>query len=180
MVFCARCGRKLNDGTKFCPGCGAPVQAQGGQTLRTDGARSVSASSNSQSQQSQSWEKLSQGKDLSGEFRADDIEQNKLLAVLSYFSLLVILPIFLAKESKYARFHANQGMILMIVTMGWQFASSMLSLAFSRFWWQLRFVLPFTGIVYILLLVLFVMGVANALSGKAKELPLIGKFRILN
>ena len=110
----------------------------------------------------------------------EDIEQNKLLAVLSYFSLLVILPIFLAKESKYARFHANQGLILMIVTMGWQFASSMLSLAFSRFWWQMRFILPFTGIVYILLLVLFVMGVANALSGKAKELPLIGKFRILN
>ncbi len=171
MVFCARCGRKLSDGTKFCPGCGASVQEQSRQT---------STSSHTQSQQPQSWEQLSQAKDLSGEFQVEDIEQNKLLAVLSYFSLLVILPIFLAKESKYARFHANQGLILMIVTMGWQFASSMLSLAFSRFWWQMRFILPFIGIVYILLLVLFVMGVANALSGKAKELPLIGKFRILN
>ena len=106
MVFCARCGRKLSDGTKFCPGCGASVQEQSRQT---------STSSHTQSQQPQSWEQLSQAKDLSGEFQVEDIEQNKLLAVLSYFSLLVILPIFLAKESKYARFHANQGLILMIV-----------------------------------------------------------------
>lgn len=176
MVFCARCGRKLSEGTKFCPGCGAPVQGQRAQPLHAEGARRGT----SQPSQAQSWETLSQAKDLSGEFQAEDIEQNKLMAVLSYFSLLVVLPILLAKESKYARFHANQGLILMIVTMGWQFASSMLTVAFSRFWWQMRFVLPFTGIVYILLLVLFVMGVANALSGKAKELPLIGKFRILN
>lgn len=161
---------------KFCPGCGAPVQGQRSQTSHMEGERRGS----SQSLQSQSLGTLNQVKDLSGEFQAEDIEQNKLMAVLSYFSLLVILPIFLAKESKYARFHANQGLILMIVTMGWQFASSMLTVAFSRFWWQMRFVLPFTGIVYILLLVLFVMGVANALSGKAKELPVIGKFRIIN
>lgn len=174
MVFCEKCGRKVSEETKFCPGCGTPLKARGEQNFRGEGGRT-----SSQPTQSKSWE-LSQEKDFSGEFRAEDVEQNKLLAVLSYFSILVVLPIFLAKESKFARFHANQGLILLIATMGWQFASSMLTVALSRFWWQLRFVLPFTGIVYLLLLACFFIGVANALNGKAKELPLIGKFRILN
>jgi RNA polymerase subunit RPABC4/transcription elongation factor Spt4 len=26
-MFCGSCGREINDGAKFCPGCGAAVQA---------------------------------------------------------------------------------------------------------------------------------------------------------
>lgn len=104
----------------------------------------------------------------------------QLMAVLSYFSLLVLLPILCAKDSKYARFHANQGLMLLLVSMGWQFISAMLNLVFDRYWWQFRFLLSLSGVGYLLNLVLFCMGVANAVTGKAKELPLIGHFRILH
>lgn len=36
------------------------------------------------------------------------------MAVLAYFGILVLIPILAAKESKFARFHANQGLILLI------------------------------------------------------------------
>lgn len=173
MIFCAKCGKKLNDGTKFCPRCGTAVPGgTGGQTS--------SCEHTTYSSQAQTWEQFNQTKDFSETFQPEDIERNKAMAVLSYFSLLVFLPLLLAKESKYARFHANQGLILLFSMMGWQFASSMLNLIFDRFWWQYRFLLPLSGVVYLLFLVLFFIGIANALNGKAKELPLIGKFRILN
>ena len=75
-----------------------------------------------------SWDQAGQMRDLSREFQESDVEQNKLMAVLSYFSLLVLLPILCAKDSKYARFHANQGLMLLLVSMGWQFISAMLNL----------------------------------------------------
>lgn len=171
MTFCAKCGKKLNEGAKFCPRCGTPAEIQGGAAACAADGKGAS--------QTSSWEQAVQTRDLSGGFSTEDVEQNKLLAVLAYFSVLVILPILLGKESKYARFHANQGLVLLIVTMGWQFVSVMLNLAFDRYWWQLRFMLSMTGVVYLLLLVLFCIGVVNALNGKAKELPLIGGLRIL-
>ena len=33
-----------------------------------------------------------------------DVEQNKVMAVLAYFGILVLIPILAAKESKFARF----------------------------------------------------------------------------
>ena len=117
-----------------------------------------------------SWDQAGQMRDLSREFQESDVEQNKLMAVLSYFS----------KDSQDARFHAHQGLMLRLVSMGWQFISAMLNLVFDRYWWQFRFLLSLSGVGYLLILVLFCMGVANAVTGKAKELPLIGHFRILH
>ena len=50
--------------------------------------------------------------DTTIEFDNQDIQNNKIMAILSYFGILVLVPILAAKESKFARFHANQGLIL--------------------------------------------------------------------
>lgn len=44
-------------------------------------------------------------------FTADpqDVQANKVMAILAYFGLLVFVPLFAAKESRFARFHTNQG-----------------------------------------------------------------------
>ena len=173
MVFCSKCGKKLNERARFCPKVRAPVGERGGS------GTSISQSGGGSSG-TFSWDQAGQMRDLSREFQESDVEQNKLMAVLSYFSLLVLLPILCAKDSKYARFHANQGLMLLLVSMGWQFISAMLNLVFDRYWWQFRFLLSLSGVGYLLNLVLFCMGVANAVTGKAKELPLIGHFRILH
>lgn len=106
-------------------------------------------------------------------FTADpqDVQANKVMAILAYFGLLVLIPLFAAKESPFARFHANQGLILLIAG----FVIWLVSMV-------LTFVSPFFGIISLLnivILVFAIIGIINAAKGEMKELPLVGKFRII-
>ena len=106
-------------------------------------------------------------------FTADpqDVQANKVMAILAYFGLLVLIPLFAAKESPFARFHANQGLILLIAG----FVIWLVSMV-------LTFVSPFFGIISflnIVILVFAIIGIINAAKGEMKELPLVGKFRII-
>lgn len=113
--------------------------------------------------------------DSTDEFDPADIEQNRIIAVFAYLSWLVLVPIFAAKDSKFARFHANQGLVLAIVEI---FCGIVLGF-FSN--------LPLVGWIFSLVgslfglvcLVFAVLGIVNAAGGRAKDLPIIGKFRIL-
>lgn len=87
-----------------------------------------------------------------------DAEENKIYAVLSYLSILVLVPLLAKKESKFAMFHAKQGLVLLV---GWIIG------------WLLSFV--FIGfLVNIVLIVFSVMGIINAATGKYTKLPLVG------
>ncbi len=44
-----------------------------------------------------------------------DVEDNKLIAAIGYVSILFVLPMFLKKNSKFAQFHAKQGLLLFII-----------------------------------------------------------------
>ena len=98
-------------------------------------------------------------------YTQEDIQENKVIAALSYFGLLVLIPLLVKKESPYCQFHAKQGLVLLI---SWV-AIGIIS------------VIPILGwLVGILgslfLLVMFVIGIINAFSGNVKELPVIGQF----
>lgn len=95
-------------------------------------------------------------------FDQADVDKNKAFAVIAYFGILVLIPIFLAKGSKFARFHSNQGLILMICGI----AAAVLSKVPVIKW--------FVWIIEIAIFVLFIMGILNAARGKAKRLPVIG------
>ena len=58
---------------------------------------------------------LNNTNDFTEEFEQEDIQNNKTMAILAYIGILVLIPIFAAKESKFARFHANQGLVLLII-----------------------------------------------------------------
>ena len=100
-------------------------------------------------------------------FEEKDINANKVMAIIAYLGILVVIPIFAAKDSKFARFHANQGLILLIAFL----ICSVIS------------VIPIVGIfgwvIDIILIVFMVKGIINAASGSAKRLPYIGKYEIL-
>ena len=115
------------------------------------------------------------------EYDREDIEKNKGMAVLSYFSLLVLIPFFrVRKTSKYARFHMNQGIVLTIVDTVYELLSyitvSIVMSISTRMGILVETTLDLISIVF---LILFIMGIVNAASGKAKELPTFGKIRIL-
>ena len=117
--------------------------------------------------------------DTTSEFDPQDIEKNKFMAILAYFGVLVIIPILAAKESKFARFHSNQGLILCIVAILYSVGYSILSSIILSISWHLYWLVSIIGILSFALLIWFVIGIINAANGKAKELPLIGHYKLL-
>jgi len=120
-------------------------------------------------------EKLTNTTDSTSEFDENDIQQNKTMSIFAYLSWLVLIPLLAAKESKFARFHCNQGIILAIVEIIAWVVLSILS------------IIPYVGWIFVIFnvllsvacLVLAILGIINAVNGKAKELPVVGKIRIL-
>lgn len=100
-------------------------------------------------------------------YTAEDIEKGKTMAGLSY--LLFFLPLVVCPESKYARFHANQALLLLIAAIAGNIILSIIPIV----GWML---MPIFGIC---ILVLGVMGLINGFGGKAKQLPIIGRFTLI-
>jgi len=99
-------------------------------------------------------------------FDPQDIEKNKVMAALAY--ILFFLPLIVCPDSKFGRFHANQGLLLLIVAFAGSFILTITIVGL--------FLVPFYSIA---IFVFAIIGFINGLNGKAKELPLFGKFRII-
>ena len=86
-----------------------------------------------------------------------DIEENKIIAALSYVWILCLVPLLLKRDSKFAQFHAKQGLVLFIIEV---FAS------FFLMW------LPVVGqLVALALLIISVVSFVKALSGEWWKIP---------
>ena len=109
-----------------------------------------------------------------------DVKDNKAFAILAYFGILVLVPIFAApKSSVYARFHANQGLVLWITSIILNAAGSILGI-FGELLGALSILTgAITFAAGIFTLVLAIMGIVNAAKGEMKELPVIGHFKLL-
>jgi len=114
-------------------------------------------------------------KDTTAEFDQNDIQQNKAMAILAYLSWLVLIPLFAAKDSKFAKFHCNQGLTLFICSIACSLLMTIL--AFIPFVRWIGFILG--SLLGVAILILAILGIINAANGQAKELPIIGKFTIL-
>lgn len=193
MTFCKNCGAQIDENARFCPNCGAQVTTDANSTFngQTQGGADSpfgQQSANQSSFQDTVAEKFNQfnnTSDTTAEFDPADIAANKLMGVLSYFSWLVLIPIFAAKDSKFARFHANQGLVLAITEVLWGACQYMI----RRILWRIvgihifgfySLITAALGLVNIVFLVFAIIGIINVANGKAKELPLIGKFKILS
>ena len=125
----------------------------------------------------------------------NDIKDNKIFALLSYIGPLFLVPILAAPKSKYARFHANQGLVLFLAEiiiavpleiLGWLNGFIFGNLGDTFLGW-LSFIPSLVGAVLGLIgfctgalaLVFAVIGVINAFQGKVTELPFIGRAKIL-
>lgn len=106
--------------------------------------------------------------DITMNYEQQDIDSTKGLAWLSYLGILFLIPMLVNKDSAYTKFHVNQGLILFItnIIIG---AVSMIPI--------LGWIVG--GIAGIATFVFAIMGLVNAVSGKAKKLPIIGKFEII-
>ncbi len=187
MAFCGKCGQQVNDGIKFCPACGAPIAA----AAPTPAAPQQPAPAPQQQYQqpqpqpqpqpaaNDTFSNLNNTADETAQFDPQDIEQHKGMSILAYFGPLVLIPILAARESPFARYHSNQGLLLCIASIIYGIAYSILSAVILAISWRLYFVMSIIGLLGFVFAVLAVIGIINAVNGRAKELPLIGKYRLL-
>ncbi len=179
MAFCGKCGTQVNEDVKFCTNCGeaigAPEPEQQAQQTPPVAERPAANQNNFSAKVAA----LNNTADTTADYDANDIAQNKAMGILAYFGPLCFIPMFAAKESKFARFHANQGLVLLIACVAWSIAYSILNAIILAISWRLYFISSIIGLVSLVFLILAVIGIINAANGKAKELPVIGKFKIL-
>ena len=90
-------------------------------------------------------------------------------------------PNFFASKNQRAKFHANQGLVLMIAFALFSFLKlglrAMLMIILPDA--LAKIIMAVIGIFSLVFPILKIVGIVNAASGKAKELPLIGSIRIL-
>ena len=115
---------------------------------------------------------LNNTSDYTDQFDPQDINSNKVMGVLAYLGILLLIPLLAAKDSPFARFHTNQGLIVLILGIAVGIVNMILG-------W-----IPVVGgiigwILSICLFIFAVLGIVNVVQGKAKDLPLFGKIRLL-
>jgi uncharacterized membrane protein len=107
-------------------------------------------------------------------FDPEDIEKNKTMAILAYIFWLI--PLLAANQSKFAKYHTNQGLVLWIVIVAFWIVISIITAILP---WSLLFSIAiiFTLlwlVVWLFTIVCVIMGIINASKGEAKPLPVIG------
>ncbi len=193
MAYCSVCGLEVDDKEKFCPACGSPIMGQAGDAPVQQPPPQQQYQAPPQQQDQAPPQQQYQGPpppgqgpafmntpDTTGQYDPRDIEQNKMMAILAYLGLLFLVPLLAAPQSRFARFHANQGLVLFIFEAGASVVLIILGILFM-------FISPALSILSTILwllvwlpsIALIVLGIINASGGRAKELPLIGKIRLL-
>ncbi|MCC5789033.1 MAG: hypothetical protein JJT75_05320 [Opitutales bacterium] len=98
----------------------------------------------------------------------EDIEKVKVISALAY--LIFFLPLLVNSESRYGKFHANQGLLLLLTSLAINIVGGIIPVVGWFIIWPL-------GMIFVF--ILFVMGIINAFNGKTEPLPLIGKYTII-
>lgn len=87
------------------------------------------------------------------------------MAVLSYIGPLVIIPLIVAKDDPFVKFHIKQGLVLLVIEVAvW---------ILGMFWWMLW---PLYNLINLAMLILSIIGIVHAVRGHEKALPIVGKF----
>lgn len=115
------------------------------------------------------------GNDHSNEFDTQDITENKVFAILAYIPILFWLPLACCNQSQYGRFHANQGLLLLITGVVLGVVSAIINALLG--WipvlgWILCGLIKI--VVWAIEVGLLIYGMVCTGQGKAKELPGIG------
>jgi len=140
VAFCGHCGAYVAEGSKFCSSCGKPVDSGGGQH---------------------------QTNDWSYQYPVQTGDE-KLLCIFCYFGPLLLIPYLMRPNSQFVRYHSNQGLVLLLMSI----ACSVVSIVPILGW-----IVAFVGGIFCF--VCWIIGIVNVLRGEMKPLPVIGKIIII-
>lgn len=129
---------------------------------------------NTEETQANTEEKPQQPEAASSGAESTDVDNAKAIGIIGYIiPILFFLPLVMddLKENSFAKFHANQQLLLLLAGVVGYLISSMLTIVLIGL-----LLLP---LVAIFLLVLAIMGILNVSNGEKKELPLIGGITLI-
>lgn len=161
MPYCTVCGTEL-DPSGVCPKCAAEEDEKNAQRV------------------SKVVDTFQNAKDSTEEYDVEDIETNKIFAVLGYLGILILIPLICAPNSKYARFHASESIDLIVFDLIYVIIATIVTILCFKVGQALGIViLALFLLLGIIPLIFWFQGIANAAQGHAKELPWIGRFQPL-
>lgn len=103
----------------------------------------------------------------------NEITRDKILSILSYFSICFIIPLIISNCNKIAKFHAKQGLVLFLYNLLGNIIIMFLS--FNIFTNGI-FIMLITAIFSLSVFIFSLIGVYNAALLKKNKLPIIGAF----
>ena len=193
-MFCPNCGLEITGNNKFCPNCGTPIASRTAQPQPTPQPEPqpryephYEANPQPQSRPQPQPQPIPTPQPAPNPYEVPGEMPNsmeKTLALESYLGLLVLAPIFGAKQSRFVRYHANQGFVLFLVSIAlWILTMVNSALLIATYSSGIRVLFSILSIVLTLasigLFVFAIIGIVNAVKCRMKELPLIGKIKIL-
>lgn len=93
------------------------------------------------------------------------VEKNSVMAAIAYVGPLVLVSYVIAKDDPFVKFHIKQGFVLFTFEVALWVIGTIL--------WLL---MPLVNLLQLAALILSIVGIVNAVSGKEKELPFVGKY----
>lgn len=163
MAFCRYCGQPIQEGSRFCASCGAKLEENQGAAAGEAPAAPPNA----------------------GGDGAREAEGSRFVCAISYIGILFFVPLIAYPNSRFAKFHANQALVLLIASIILRTACEAMSALFYALPLLPNMVGNFGGWVFDLAawalpLAGTIFGFVNAVNGKEQPLPLIGKFNLIN
>ena len=175
MAFCNQCGKNVENGSRFCSSCGAPIDRTAAQMA----ARTRRNGQSGGSKSGRNYERYIAYSDTTAKYKQEDIEANRYVSILAYLHILVVVPLFGMKESAFTQYHAGIGLNLLIYHLIAEIAGAVLH---SLIGW-IPVVGWIVGIVFGLLNAVLwgisIFGIVSAAKGKARELTAFEPFKLI-
>ncbi len=188
MKTCPNCGTQVADDAVFCNNCGtnvANVAASAvdaaANAVNQAATEAVNTMTQGPAQNAQPQYNQPQGfqgqpyvakvdpADHTSEFDPRDIADNKLFAVLPYFTFVFgVIAALLVKDSQFTKFHAKNAIRLEIAAI-----LACIPCIIPVLGWIV------TGVLMVILVVIQIMAIVQCFQGKAKDLPIIGNIGFL-
>ena len=119
------------------------------------------------------------------EFTTDDINKNKNNALICYIPFVCLYFVFNGgiKKSAYLKYHANQGLDLTILSVLVYFGTKVLSSIFEEDAFLVNSIPTWLeviiAIMYFICFLYMLFGVISTVNGTSRELPIIGKIKLI-
>ena len=106
----------------------------------------------------------------------EELQKKKLICICAYiFGILFFLPLIFYPEDKFAKFHANQGLVILITAVIGEVVFWVLS------------IVPVLRVVFSILAALFslcifilcVLGILGVVRNEEYKLPIIGQYKLI-